>query len=247
MSVHDGTSHSICAASQAGAGLAVSPGLRRDGTSHSNGNPGQTWYNTVAMPEPLVYLLLIVALVLPVPGVVLLRLLWPRIGQQRVEIGAAVVFACAILSTLILARSEVQVLRIGSYSLLLPGAQPFDAAVLLPMEEPAAPLPVAATPTPRPGATPTPGASPEATATLEASATPAPTATPEPTATLEPTATPAPPVAPTEGQRYVVQAGDTFRAIAERFGVSVADLLRANNLTPEQADNLRVGQELVIP
>jgi LysM repeat protein len=199
------------------------------------------------MPEPLVYLLLIVALVLPVPGVMLLRLLWPRIGQRSVAIGAAVLFACAILSALILARSEVRVLRIGSYSLLLPGARPFDAAVLAPLEEPAAPLPIAPTPTPRPGATPTPSATPAATATLEASATPAPTATPEPTATLEPTATPAPPAAPAAGRRYVVQAGDTFRAIAERFGVSVADLLRANNLTPEQADNLRVGQELVIP
>jgi LysM repeat protein len=195
------------------------------------------------MPESLVYLLLIVALVLPAPGVILLRLLWPRIGQQNMVIGAAALFACAILSAVILARSEVRVLRIGSYSLLLPGTQPLDAAVLLPPEAPVAPPPVAPTRTPRPGATPTPNATPEATATIEASATPLPTATPEPTATLEPTATPA----PAAGRRYVVQAGDTFRAIAERFGVSVPDLLRANNLTPEQADNLRIGQELVIP
>jgi LysM repeat protein len=44
-----------------------------------------------------------------------------------------------------------------------------------------------------------------------------------------------------------VQAGDTFRAIAERFNVSVAELLEANDLTPAQADSLRVGQELIIP
>ncbi len=199
------------------------------------------------MPEPLVYLLLIVALVLPAPGVILLRLLWPRIGQRSVVIGAATLFTCAILSAVVLARSEVRVLRIGSYSLLLPGTQPLDAAVLLPSEAPVAPPLAPPTRTPRPGATPTPGAAPEATATIEASATPLPTATPEPTATLEPTATPAPPPAPAAGRRYVVQAGDTFRAIAERFGISVPDLLRANNLTPEQADNLRVGQELVIP
>ncbi len=193
------------------------------------------------MPEPLVYLFLIVALVLPVPGVMLLRLLWPRIGQRGMLIGASAVFACAILSALIVARSEVRVLRIGSYSLLLPGTQPLDVAVLPPLEEPALPPPVVPTRTPRPTATPAPTATPDATAT------PLPTATAEPTATLEPTATPAPPPAPAAGRRYVVQAGDTFRAIAERFGVSVPDLLRANNLTPEQADNLRVGQELVIP
>ncbi|MFQ3662130.1 MAG: LysM peptidoglycan-binding domain-containing protein [Chloroflexaceae bacterium] len=189
------------------------------------------------MPEPLVYLLLIVALVLPVPGVMLLRLLWPRIGQRGVVIGAAAVFACATLSAVIVARSEVRVLRIGSYSLLLPGTQPLDVAVLPLLEEPAPTAPVVPTRTPRPTATPAPTATPDATAT------PLPTATAEPIATPEPTATPA----PAAGRRYVVQAGDTFRAIAERFGVSVPDLLRANNLTPEQADNLRVGQELVIP
>lgn len=199
------------------------------------------------MPEPLVYLLIIVALVLPAPGVILLRVLGSRIGQRRVVIGAAVIFASAILSALILARSEVRVLRVGSYSLLLPGTQPFDVAVLIPPEEPAAPPPVAPAGTPRPSPVPAPTATLEPTATTEATATALPTATPEPTATLEPTATSAPSPAPAAGRRYVVQAGDTFRAIAERFGVSVPDLLRANNLTPEQADNLRVGQELVIP
>jgi LysM repeat protein len=45
----------------------------------------------------------------------------------------------------------------------------------------------------------------------------------------------------------VVQPGDTLRTIAERNGVTVEALLRANNLTPAAADNLRVGQELIIP
>ncbi|NWG18821.1 MAG: LysM peptidoglycan-binding domain-containing protein, partial [Chloroflexi bacterium] len=74
--------------------------------------------------------------------------------------------------------------------------------------------------------------------------TPLPTATPEPTPL--PTATPA--AAPQGAQRrYVVQPGDTLRLIAERNGVSVEALLRANNLTPAAADTLRVGQELIIP
>ena len=33
----------------------------------------------------------------------------------------------------------------------------------------------------------------------------------------------------------------------EQFNVSVQALLEANNLTAEQADSLRVGQELIIP
>ena len=86
-----------------------------------------------------------------------------------------------------------------------------------------------------------------------------PTATPEPpTATAEPpTATAEPPTATTEPptatpapaaeRRYTVQPGDTLRSIAEQFNVSVAALLEANNLTPAQADNLRPGQELIIP
>jgi LysM repeat protein len=44
-----------------------------------------------------------------------------------------------------------------------------------------------------------------------------------------------------------VQSGDTLRSIAERFNVSVQDLLRANNMTPEQADALKVDSELIIP
>ncbi|MCB0050920.1 MAG: LysM peptidoglycan-binding domain-containing protein, partial [Caldilinea sp.] len=48
-------------------------------------------------------------------------------------------------------------------------------------------------------------------------------ATPEPTATQEPTATPA-----TEDGTYVVQPGESWNSIAQKFGVS-ADALRAAN------------------
>ncbi len=197
------------------------------------------------MPEALVYLLLFVALVLPVPGVMALRLLGRRVGERPVVLGSAAIFALAILSALALARSEVGLLRVGNFSLLLPGTRAIDSAALPPLVASVVPVPeevpVLPTRTPRPSATP----APPATATPELSPTPAVTSTPEATATAEPpSATPEP---PTAGRRYVVEAGDTFRAIAERFGVTVPDLLRANNLTPEQADNLRVGQELVIP
>ncbi len=47
------------------------------------------------------------------------------------------------------------------------------------------------------------------------------------------------------GDTYTVQAGDVPFAIAEKCGVSVDDLLRANpELTPT---SLRVGQEIKMP
>ncbi len=44
---------------------------------------------------------------------------------------------------------------------------------------------------------------------------------------------------------YVVQAGDTLNAIARRFGTTVAELMRLNNLT--NPDRIVVGQKLVVP
>jgi LysM repeat protein len=74
-------------------------------------------------------------------------------------------------------------------------------------------------------------------ATQQAAATPTP----------EPTATPEPEPEPPAQQVYVVQPGDTLRGIAEEFGVSVDALLDANGLTPEEGDQIRPGQELIIP
>ena len=47
--------------------------------------------------------------------------------------------------------------------------------------------------------------------------------------------------------KYTVQPGDTLRSIAAQFNVSVTAIVEANKLTPQQADSLRVGQELIIP
>ncbi len=46
------------------------------------------------------------------------------------------------------------------------------------------------------------------------------------------------------GQTYTVQSGDTLYEIANRFGVTVSDLKRSNNLT---SDMIRVEQVLYIP
>jgi LysM repeat protein len=44
---------------------------------------------------------------------------------------------------------------------------------------------------------------------------------------------------------YVVQSGDTLSKIANRFGVSQADLMAANGIT--DPDHVEKGQELKIP
>jgi pyruvate/2-oxoglutarate dehydrogenase complex dihydrolipoamide acyltransferase (E2) component len=188
------------------------------------------------MPEPIVYLLLALALALPVPGAAVLRLFDGRLGQRGVALGAAVLFGLAIASALLLSRSDVGLLRIGDVSLLLPGTHASDSfslpADIVDPGLPAAPL-GPPTLTPRPSAT----------AAATATATAAATATAEP-ATAEP-ATPAP--APPAARRYKVAPGDSLRSIAEKFGVAVEALLQANGLTPAQGDALRVGQELIIP
>lgn len=66
--------------------------------------------------------------------------------------------------------------------------------------------------------------------------------TPVPTATALPTPTPTP--IPTEGV-YVVQAGDTLKAIAERFNTTMEELIEVNQI--ENPHALSVGQILIIP
>ncbi len=48
-----------------------------------------------------------------------------------------------------------------------------------------------------------------------------------------------------EGNYYTIQAGDTFYAIATRYGISVDDLREANPYV--DPDRLRVGQMICIP
>jgi LysM repeat protein len=213
----------------------------------------------------LVYTLLLFALALPVLGGILLRVLIPRLSQAQLYGGAALIFGLAIASVLLLARGDIPSLQIGNLSILLPITAPDDSSIVqLPVpsdqdatvapQEPTtaaavltsvATLPATATPIP------TATVSPTAIATVvppTAAPTEAPTPTPEPTAVpptaLPPTEAPAPP----SGQRkYTVQPGDTLLSIARKFDTTVPALIKANKLTPEEADALRVGQELVIP
>lgn len=47
------------------------------------------------------------------------------------------------------------------------------------------------------------------------------------------------------GETYVVVDGDTLWDIADRYGVTVEDIVAANNL--ESADDIAIGDELIIP
>lgn len=100
--------------------------------------------------------------------------------------------------------------------------------------------------------TPTPPPSPTATGTPPSSGTPRPGATPTSTATPTPRAGPTPTAtattAPTpEPEVYIVEAGDAALSIANRFGITLAQLAAANSTTEAALRDLQIGQVLYIP
>lgn len=197
------------------------------------------------MSQWMLLTLLLTALLLPLVGAMALRLTRQRLDERVRLTLAVVIFGAAFSAVFALARSNPSNLRIAGLTVMQPIAAPMvEAPVVSPTDVPL-PEEVTATPaaatleaTAEPTATPEPTVAPSATPEPTAEPTAAPSATPEPTAT---------PVPQAGLRRYVVQPGDTLRGIAERNGVTVEALLRANNLTPAAADNLRVGQELIIP
>lgn len=62
---------------------------------------------------------------------------------------------------------------------------------------------------------------------------------------LNATAVPTSVSAPVGGEVYTVRSGDTLFTISQTFGVSISDIVAANNLA--DPDRLEVGQELIIP
>lgn len=227
------------------------------------------------MSSTIVLLLLLLALVLPVVGAAALRLLIPRLSAGQFYAGAAAVFAVAVASVVLLARSNIDNVQVGNLTLVLPvsgmdnGELAFanpnlggDTAaasnapgLTMPVtdstELPTAIMPAAAPTVAAQATEATPTEAPTAASTATPEPTEAPTPTEEPTAVppteAPPTETPAPPTEAPQQQTYTVKKGDTLRSIAEKFDVSVEALLRANNLTPSQADALRIDQKLVIP
>jgi LysM repeat protein len=207
------------------------------------------------MPQPLIITLLLFAFVLPILGAVVLRLLGPRLAPMQLYSAAVLMLGVVIASVVVLARGDIPSLQIGNLSILLPVTAPEDSFLPLvpttPAEQsPVSPalatgVPVTATAVLTATVLPLDTATAASTQTATAEPTAEPTATP--TATPEPTAVP-PTAAPPAAQRtYTVQPGDTLLSIAEEFDTTVTALIEANDLTPQQADSLRVGQELVIP
>jgi LysM repeat protein len=116
---------------------------------------------------------------------------------------------------------------------------------------PATPAPTASpsvTPSATPSATATKSPTPTATPTKSPTPTATPTKSPTPTPTPKPTVTPKPtptPTATVKPKTYIVVAGDTLTRIANRFGVTQAALMAANNIT--NPNSIQLGQKLVIP
>lgn len=103
----------------------------------------------------------------------------------------------------------------------------------------ATPPPTAAQPTTLPiAAQPTVGATPTATRAAPTATAPLPTSAPAPTA--RPQVTP-----PAGALVHEVQQGDTIYGLATAHGVTVEDIVKANNLTDR--GSIRVGQKLIIP
>ncbi len=74
--------------------------------------------------------------------------------------------------------------------------------------------------------------------------------TPTPTPTTSPTRTPTPAASPTTSPActpgvYAIEAGDVLSVLAERFNITLDELMQANDI--DDPDLILVGQELAIP
>jgi LysM repeat protein len=104
----------------------------------------------------------------------------------------------------------------------------------------------AATASPGAPTTPPSTSAPATAAAATAAPTAPPTSAPaSPTAGPTAAPTPAPTSAKPTFRTYTVESGDTLSAIAARFDTTVAAIVNLNDLN--NANNLRVGQELLIP
>ena len=131
-------------------------------------------------------------------------------------------FAQATLVVLLLAAFAA----VGFSRLNQPGV------ALAPAARPTASPAAAVSATPGLTVAPSPSAAPEAT----------PEATPGPSS---PVATPSRSVAPSGGETYIVQSGDTLSGIAARFATTVSVLQELNGIV--DAGRIRVGQVLILP
>lgn len=240
------------------------------------------------MVKVLGMLLLVLALVVPVLGAVVLRLLQHRLSERQVVVSASLLFTVAIVSVLVLARLPISDLQIGSFTLLLPissgamgyQAQPMQSEFVVTQRAMTETAQRAMTETvqrtitetshrlefhhgvrdmpQRPGTlvlTPTVTLVVALNTTLSTTPTITVVTTPTATVTFTPTDTPPPFPSPTDTplpeptrpRIHVVQEGEVLGSIAEKYGVSMRDLMRANGMSEEDAHRIQIGQELIIP
>jgi LysM repeat protein len=131
----------------------------------------------------------------------------------------------------------------------------FGSSVTLPSGYAATSAPAAqATAPPAPTATSAPVVANAPTATPSSVPDKAPTAAPSapptdtpPPPSAPPTDTPLPPTAtaPSDYVDYTVQKGDILKLIAQKYGVTVADILAVNQIA--NPDSLNVGSVIHIP
>ena len=205
------------------------------------------------MPGLTLWLVLGV-LLLPTCGALIARALEGRSGGRAAQIIAALGFAGAVACLVALQWTPLDAATLGRLTIFLPSSDVLVAQESFVEIPTAAPTTRIVTPTAIPTRAPTITPTVAPTATLEPTATPPPpptevppTEVPPPPPTAAPPAPPPPTSPPSRPRRYVVESGDTLRGIAERFNVSVGALLRYNGLSEEDADNLRPGQEILIP
>jgi LysM repeat protein len=201
----------------------------------------------------LTIFLLLGVLLLPVLGAIASRLIGRGAITRASRLAGIAGFAGAIACVIGLRQMPIDTASLGQLAIFLPSntiAIPRDAFIELPTAPALASIPdPTATARPRPTRTIEPTAEPTGEPTTTPTSEPTGTPVPEPTSTTAPTAAPPQPTSPPVAQvrRYVVEEGDTLRAIAEQFDVTVEAIIRYNGLTAEEADSLQLGQELLIP
>src|SRR6266498_443832 len=94
------------------------------------------------MSQTLIITLLLFALVLPILGAVVLRLLMPRLAPVQLYSAAGLLLGVVIASVLVLARSDIPSLQIGNLSILLPVTAADDSTPQLIPSTPDEQLPV---------------------------------------------------------------------------------------------------------
>jgi LysM repeat protein len=198
----------------------------------------------------LVYGLLFLALILPVGGAIGLRLIQRQLSEEQITMLASLLFSIAFLSALVLSRSNVPSLQIGNLTLLLPLTNNANLDVpfvddlwnfqgILPISETAALTETTSV-----------ISSPVTLATVETETTAELTPTTEFTPTTlaaTPTASPLPTVPKPKARWYMVQEKDTLAGIAQKFGLSIQELLEANGKTKAAEIKLEPGQKILIP